>query len=242
MEKQERQSTLLQAIIQEYIKTARPVGSHTLVDEYGFDYSPATIRNDMAALERAGLITQPHTSAGRIPTEKGYQFYIQNFLQQRTVEQRKRHSMEQVFVQRINDAEELLKQAARTLADVTDEAVVMSLDSGDTYYTGISHMLRKPEFAQTSSMVSIGEAFDHLDEVMNTMGEQLDDEVQIFIGQQNPFSRDCALILTEYTFGRTHVRGMIGIIGPMRMDYEKNIAILEYMESLMDDTHDTQRR
>src|SRR3989338_6425264 len=72
----QRQQELLNFIISHYVKTAEPVGSNTIAGKGGFDLSPATIRNEMAALEDAGYITQPHTSAGRVPTEKGYHFYI----------------------------------------------------------------------------------------------------------------------------------------------------------------------
>ena len=72
----ERKLTVLRAIVEDYVSTTEPVGSKTLVDRHHFDVSSATIRNDMAVLEELGFIAQPHTSAGRIPTEKGYRLFV----------------------------------------------------------------------------------------------------------------------------------------------------------------------
>jgi heat-inducible transcriptional repressor len=147
MEKLERQRALLQAIVQEYIKTAKPVSSQALAEDYGFDFSPATIRNDMAALEEAGYIRQPHTSAGRTPTEKGYQYYIQHFLQPRQLRANQKAALTEVVRQPVakNDAnreQQWIQQLAKTLATLTGEAVIVSADGNQLFYTGMSHMFR----------------------------------------------------------------------------------------------------
>jgi heat-inducible transcriptional repressor len=72
----DRKLTVLRAIVEDYVSTTEPVGSKSLVDRHHFDVSPATIRNDMAVLEEQGFIAQPHTSAGRIPTDKGYRLFV----------------------------------------------------------------------------------------------------------------------------------------------------------------------
>ena len=77
----ERKLTVLRAIVEDYVSTTEPVGSKTLVDRHHFDVSPATIRNDMAVLEELGFIAQPHTSAGRIPTDKGYRLFVDRLVQ-----------------------------------------------------------------------------------------------------------------------------------------------------------------
>ena len=71
-----RKKKILQAIVEEYIETAEPVSSKSLVEKHGIDYSSATIRNDMAELEKIGLLDKPHTSAGRIPSAQGYRYYV----------------------------------------------------------------------------------------------------------------------------------------------------------------------
>ena len=78
----ERQQNILRLVVQEYIKTANPVGSHTIVTIYSLGVSSATIRNDMAVLESSGYLMQPHTSAGRVPTEAGYRYFVEKLMEQ----------------------------------------------------------------------------------------------------------------------------------------------------------------
>lgn len=235
LEKQQRLDRLLEAIVLEYIKTAKPVGSKTLAEEYGFDYSPATIRNDMAELEQQGFVTQPHTSAGRMPTEQGYQYYIQHLLQRRELNQQKKQALAHAAQHEQDHRDRRIKQLAQTIADVSGETVVISVSGDDYYYTGIAQLFRKPEFAeQTEMLAHIGEVFDHLDEVMARVQRHLRQEVDVLIGQENPVSDQCSMVVTEYgSADHGTPRGMVSIIGPMRMDYDTNIAILQYIESVM---------
>lgn len=241
MDKVERLQTLLKAIVQEYIKTARPVGSKTLVDEYDFDYSPATIRNDMVVLEQAGLIAQPHTSAGRVPTEKGYQYYIENFAHRDTLTSKFKTAIDQQLKTVLRHREqheheqERMKELAKVVSDLTQETVVVSFAGNNFYYTGIAHLFRKPEFSDADHMMTLGDVFDHMDDVMQDMIAQMHDSnenMEVLIGEENPFSPDCSVIISEYQLPRAQA-GVFGILGPMRMDYDTNIAIMRYMESVM---------
>ncbi|MBI2411430.1 MAG: DeoR family transcriptional regulator [Candidatus Kerfeldbacteria bacterium] len=234
MDKIQRRKLLLQAIIQEYIKTAHPVSSQVLVEEYGFDYSPATVRNDMAALEDAGLIIQPHTSAGRVPTEKGYHYYIRHFLQHDPLPKAQQTTLDKAVTAEADTERERLKRIARAVSELTGELVIVSDGNGDVLYTGMSHIVRKPEFAEANVMTSLGDAFDRLDEVMSDMQQMMRQEIDVLLGAENPFSNTFAIVVGEYVLPETETQGVMGILGPMRMDYATNIAILEYMESLID--------
>lgn len=237
MSKQERQYKLLQTLIKEYIKNAHPVSSKTLAQKCGFDCSSATIRNDMVDLEDAGFIAQPHTSAGRIPTEKGYQYYIKHFIHRKELGEAKKEAVEQAMQKQEDDQREKIRRLAKALAELTDETVVVSF-GGNSYYTGISRMFRKPEFAEHAElMVSIGEMFDQIDDVMNSMQARVVDDIQILIGQDNPFSSSCSMIVSEYDLWDDG-SSLLGILGPMRMDYDTNISIMEYMESLMNERYE----
>ncbi|MFH1534703.1 MAG: heat-inducible transcription repressor HrcA, partial [Patescibacteria group bacterium] len=92
----DRKKALLEAIITQHIKTASPVGSKLLVGRGGFKLSPATIRNEMVDLEKEGYLTHPHTSAGRIPTEKGYRFYIDNFVKDEDLNDKHKNQLKQM--------------------------------------------------------------------------------------------------------------------------------------------------
>ena len=120
----ERQRAILSIIVEQYVSTARPVASEQIVNNYGLNVSSATVRNDMADLERAGLIVQPHTSAGRVPTDQGYRYFVTNLMhpaglsadEQRTI----RHQFHQVEM----DAEEWVRLAASVLARTVHSAAV----------------------------------------------------------------------------------------------------------------------
>ncbi len=191
----------------------------------------------MADLEKKGFIAQPHTSAGRIPTERGYQYYIKHFIHKKELEQNKKELLEEVLQDQEQNERQQMKKMAKAIADVTNEAVVISF--GDSaYYTGISHMFRKPEFVeQAELLVAMGEMFDQLEDVMDSLYEQAQESVQVLIGRDNPISDSCSMVISEYELVDDG-SGVFGILGPMRMDYDTNIAILEYMESLIDEEHE----
>ena len=123
MELQDRKMKILQAIIRNYLETGEPVGSRTISKYTDLKLSSATIRNEMADLEEMGLIMQPHTSAGRIPTDKGYRFYVDNMLKEKTAEAEEQNK---VMVQKVDRLEEMLKQVVKLLATSTNYASMIS--------------------------------------------------------------------------------------------------------------------
>lgn len=119
MQLDDRKKRILQAIIEEYIGTAEPVSSSTLVDNYGMSLSSATIRNEMASLEQNGYIEKPHTSAGRIPSAKGYRFYVDQLLKDDNLSFDEIKYIKQCLQSNANAMEELTKIATHTLSEVT---------------------------------------------------------------------------------------------------------------------------
>jgi heat-inducible transcriptional repressor len=221
----ERQANLLKDIIIEFYQTAQPVGSGLLVKKYYSDLSSATIRNEMAALEKDGYIIQPHTSAGRIPTEAGYQYYLDNFLKDGKLAKNKQQLIDKAWGAK-GDSRDKIKNTAKTIAAISKEAVFVAFDRHDYYYTGISNLLAQPEFYQQDLILNISKVIDHFDEVLENIFSQVNERVDIFIGSQNPFSNSCAIVIVKYKIGG--VEQLLGILGPMRMDYDGNKAILEY--------------
>jgi heat-inducible transcriptional repressor len=121
----ERKAAILRAVVEEYIDTAQPVGSAHVVRSSGVQVSSATVRNDMATLEQEGYLRQPHTSAGRIPTEKGYRFFVDNLGQPANL---RRHDAVQVrsfFEQAHGELEQMLHDTSRLLGDLTSYAGVV---------------------------------------------------------------------------------------------------------------------
>ncbi len=122
----ERSSRILQAVIQEYIETAEPVGSRRICCKYRFDISPATVRNTMADLEEMGYLCQPHASAGRIPTESGLRFYVDSILEVSPVPDAERTVLADRLRRKVSDVDELLKDASRVLSSVSGHTAIVA--------------------------------------------------------------------------------------------------------------------
>ena len=123
MELSERKMKILRAVIRNYLESGEPVGSRTISKYTDLNLSSATIRNEMADLEEMGLIMQPHTSAGRIPTDAGYRIYVDDMLRSRTEEV---EQMREVLVEREDRLESLLQQVAKLLANNTQYTSMIS--------------------------------------------------------------------------------------------------------------------
>ena len=123
-----RQLEILKAIVDEYVATEEPVGSKTIASRAGLGISPATIRNEMAVLEDAGLITQPHTSAGRIPTNKGYRVFVDQLDQIKPLSNAERKAIEN-FLDGASDLDDVISRTVRLLAQVTKQVAVVQYPS-----------------------------------------------------------------------------------------------------------------
>jgi heat-inducible transcriptional repressor len=121
----ERKAAILQAVVTTYIETAQPVGSSHVVRAAGLDVSSATIRNEMAVLEQEGYLSQPHTSAGRIPTDKGYRFFVDHLVGPLALRPNQRQQVQEFFARAHGELEQMLKDTSRLLSQLTDYAAVV---------------------------------------------------------------------------------------------------------------------
>jgi heat-inducible transcriptional repressor len=121
---EERRLAVLRAIVEDYVVTREPVGSKALVDRHGLGVSPATVRNDMAALEEEGLIAQPHTSAGRIPTDKGYRFFVDRLTQIKPMSTAERRAIS-TFLEGAHDLDDMVQRSVRLLAQLTQQVAIV---------------------------------------------------------------------------------------------------------------------
>ena len=226
-----RQSKLLQHIVEEYIATAQPVGSSLIAEKYMKDISSPTVRNEMQELERLGYIRAPHTSAGRIPTEKGYRFDIENILASKELSPKRQETLSEI-VKDSGQLEDGVKFLAKKIAELANEAVLIAFSPNNVYHTGLSNVFSKPEFLSHDLVLSLSQVFDHLDEAMAQVHPGSDDEVSILLGSENPFGNECGSIVATFEFNNQ--RAMIGILGPMRMDYGSNIAFVKFIKQLLE--------
>lgn len=219
----ERQALILATIIKEYIKTGMPVGSNSVVDNYGLGVSSATVRNEMAELETLGLIMQPHTSAGRVPTEMAYQWYIKNLSDNKIIAKDGK-ALDAVLAGLAADG---FKPIAKILAELSGLAVFWAVHRHNVYYTGLTNLLSQTEFRQ-DLIYDLSSVIDSLDEIVNDYFDQIANEPQILVGSAGPFGNFCSSVLTKYKNGEHE--GAVGILGPLRMDYSRNLCLLNYVQ------------
>ena len=150
-----RQQDLLYKIIEYYIKSATPVGSKQLSED--LNLSSATIRNEMSELEKLGYLIQPHISAGRIPTQNAYKFYIESILKDNKKNNFDWPQLEECDVK--FDCRDDFKNLAKKLADILELSIIVAFSKHDIFYTGMSKLFSQPEFKKTLYMYQTFQIF-----------------------------------------------------------------------------------
>ncbi len=231
----ERQSKLLVAIIDQFIQTALPVGSKKLLESGDFTLSSATIRAEMVALEDQGFLEQPHISAGRVPTAKGYRAYVKEFMDPSAHEKAARKqfdALREQYFQR-KDQERAYEAVALLSQMIPDIAFATVPHKPGVYYLGLANILRQPEF-QTDPALATG-VVEVLEERLTELLArfEIDEKVRYYIGDEHIFPKiqSCSFIVTDYMLRDR--RGVVGILGHMRMDYAYNTVALELVADLL---------
>jgi len=224
----ERKKTILRTIIREYLKTAQPVSSGMLVNKCKLGVSPATIRNDMVELENDGYIFSPHTSAGRVPTELAYELELEEIKQSK--EKKNLKETEATLLNDLFSGEEMgNKQTAKAIAEMADCAVFWAFHKNDLYYTGLANLFAQPEFKQTEIVYDLSVVIDHMEDIIDGLFDQLTYGEQVLVGSKNPFGNFLSTVLVKYK--RKGQSGVFGLMGPTRMDYGHNLALVSYIKS-----------
>lgn len=235
MEITTRQKDILYQIIEEYAETASPVGSVTLAKL--FDVSPATIRAEMGRLEALGLIAQPHTSAGRVPTDAGYRFYVNNLeatgraQATDTHDDRSAHVLE-VRVSSQSRADAAIRGAVDALVELTGNLGLATI-GGQLYLAGISRLFTQPEFGDTRRVQAVAKLLDNLEPWLREAapGEALN----IFIGHENPIGKnsEVSLIISKFRSPFSD-RSYIGVLGPTRQNYSRVMTLVRHAGAMLE--------
>lgn len=228
----QRKIELLMRIIDSYILSGEPVGSVSLLERYRLPYSSATIRNEMAELEEAGHLFQPHTSAGRIPTERGYQLYISN-LKPARLSQKNENDFFRLWKDG-DDTDEQCKRLSRAIAELSGEIGFAAFDGYHTYVAGLSNICDKPEFSDRKIAATLTDIVEKIDDIIDSVFSHIGTEPEIWIGRQNTFAPHCSTVLVKCRYRKA--QGIIGIVGPMRMRYGRNRAILSMIHEVLQDS------
>ncbi len=232
----DRQIKILKSIIDEYIATADAVGSEQLERKYNLGISPATIRNEMAALTHQGFLKQTHTSAGRVPTSMALHFYVDNLMQEKQLSVADEvAAKEQVWDARF-DFDKLLRQATLALANRTKALSIATTDKGDVYYAGVANILDMPEFFDidvTRTVLSLLDEESRLHQLFFE-GSYGEEPVHIVFGADLgwPYFEPVGIAFSHFSAG-VHGQGTLGVIGPCRLNFPFVMPTLRYFSGLI---------
>jgi heat-inducible transcriptional repressor len=237
MEITPRQKEILCQIIEEYAETAAPVGSVTMAKLFGV--SSATVRAEMAKLELLGLIAQPHTSAGRVPTDMGYRFYVNNLEVGKNAEKTEDNSLERnmhALIRRVSSqsqADAAIRGAVDMLVEMTGNLGLATI-GGQVYLSGISKLFKQPEFTNVDRIQAVAKLLDNLEPWLREAapGEALN----IFIGHENPIGKnsEVSLIISKFQSPFSD-RSYIGVLGPTRQNYSKVMSLVKYTGNMLEE-------
>src|SRR3989344_4043689 len=200
----ERQSDILDKLIVEYVDSAKPISSQLLEKKHDFGVCSATLRNEMQELTEKGFLCQPHTSAGRVPTDRGYRFFVDRLMGQELAE------FELKCEKEIRDITKFLAEESSNLAlGYWPEEDVL-------WKEGWGEIFQEPEFSEAGFAAELGRAINDLEENIESV---IAPDIRVYIGREAPFSKakDFSIITTS----------VFAILGPKRMDYKKNINLLK---------------
>jgi heat-inducible transcriptional repressor len=228
-----RQIQILKAIIEEYIVTAEPVGSETLEKKFNLGVSPATIRNDMVRLTTMGLLKQPHTSSGRTPTPDALRYYVETLMKLKDLSVAEEVAVKERIWDYRQEMDKLLREATRTLAEKTRTLALTATKNGDLYYAGAANILDMPEFYDFELTHRLLETLDQFGFWWNLLGTH-ENPFDILLGSDIDAHSElsqCGCIFAKFT--TPHMQGVIGIIGPSRLNYPIIIPVVRYMGTLI---------
>ena len=230
-----RQALILAAVIKEYINTGHPVGSKEIAENYNLGCSPATVRSEMAGLEKEGYLKHPHTSAGRVPTDKGYKIFVGELMRRFELTDRERKHLRAELLQLKRKHEELGRSISKLLSDTTNQAAFALLPEASGTAGAANLIDEESEAHETKEAVSFLEQIEeHSRELLKEYFSEKQDEPEVYIGKEIKLADT-----SNYTLIVSGVRlpsgekGLIGIVGPKRMKYDKNLSVVEYVAKLL---------
>lgn len=230
-----RQRLILAAIIEQHAEIAAPVGSVTLAKLFGV--SSATIRSEMAKLEEMGFIVQPHTSAGRIPTDAGYRFYV-NSLNEAQAElpqllDRSARAIEARVSTHGDRADRAIRSAVDSLVDLTQNLGIATIGD-ELYLSGMGNLFSQPEFMQGKHAQQVARLLDNLEPWLREA--RPNEPLNVYIGSENPIGKSSGATLIISKFSSPYSdNSYIGVLGPTRQSYAKVMRLVRHTGAMLEE-------
>ncbi len=229
----DRQVKLLIAIIEQYAEIAAPVGSVTLAKL--FAVSSATIRSEMARLEELGYITQPHTSAGRIPTDKGYRHYVNLLTEggQPAQPGRSAYALEARVASAGDRADRVIRSAVDSLVELTHNLGLATIGD-ELYLAGMGNLFSQPEFLQGTNARSVARLLDNLEPWLREAAPT--EPLNVYIGSENPIGKSSGATLIVSRFRSPYSdSSYIGVLGPTRQSYGRVMHLVQQTGQMLEE-------
>ena len=230
----ERQKEILNRIVADFIDLAQPISSEFLEEKHHFGICPATIRIEMQKLTDGGYLIQPHTSAGRVPTDKGYRFFVNNLFEKGIPEEKDFLKLEDLIEREIGDRVRFLQSLTKNLASFSSNLALGYLFDEDLFWKeGWEDVLGEPEFKETKVITDFADVIRHFEKEIEDI--KINSGIKVYIGKENPFSKvkDFSIIISKCHFPNDG-KGVLAIAGPKRMAYDKNINSLNSLTKLLE--------
>ena len=231
----ERQRQILAAIIEQHAEIAAPVGSVMLAKLFGV--SSATIRSEMARLEDMGLIEQPYTSAGRVPTDTGYRFYVNSLNETHAIDQpiidRSARAIEARVSPHGDRADIAIRSAVDSLVDLTQNLGLATIGD-ELYLSGIGNLFSQPEFMHVGHAQQVARLLDNLEPWLREASPN--EPLNVYIGAENPIGKSSGSTLIISRFRSPYSdRSYIGVLGPTRQSYARVMRLVHHTGAMLEE-------
>lgn len=232
----DRQRELLKAIIELYVKSGEPIGSEIIEKEFNLGVSPATIRNEMVKLTEMGILKQPHTSAGRVPTSMGYRIYISELMKEKELPVSAEVTMKQNLWDQRYQEHKLLREAVKALAQRCQMLSLAVNEDDELFYAGAAHMLDFREFEDidvTRFVLSLFDEYPTLKEIIGRAQSQ--DPLHILFGDELgiEYLQPTSFVFAKYDGKQDGKSGVVGVIGPARMNFPMVFPYVRFTSNLI---------
>jgi transcriptional regulator of heat shock response len=231
-----RKKEILLAAIELYLNSATPVSSDILRRGKKIQLSSASVRHVFSELEDIGYLAHPHTSAGRVPTDEGYRFYVNVLMKKKKLNKAEAAFIDKIYELKVGELDDLLFETSKIMSDFTHYTSLVYLfdDDRKPYFQGVRYILEQPEFNDLRKAHMILEALEQKEELLNLISRNFSGQTQVYIGKECNFAQmeHCSVIVSRC--GTQSKRsGRLALIGPKRMAYDEVIPLMDYISEVV---------